>query len=110
MLRNPYSCQWGVSSEAASGEASSRPISCVVVLWMLNLNLTHLIDDAKCYETVRFLRWQAGICSPKCSTQAVIKRGKDTHAHRQRYQCKQWSGDCLPSSIPEITPSPKERV
>ncbi|MDV2997570.1 MAG: hypothetical protein N4J56_007275 [Chroococcidiopsis sp. SAG 2025] len=57
---------------------------------MLNLNLTHLIDDAKCYETVRLLRWKAGICCPKCSSQAVIKRGKDeTQAHRQRYQCKE---------------------
>ncbi len=24
---------------------------------MLSLNLTHLIDDAKCYETVRQMRW-----------------------------------------------------
>lgn len=56
---------------------------------MLNLNLTHLIDDAKCYETVRQMRWQSGVCCPKCNSLSVIKRGKDeTQAHRQRYQCK----------------------
>jgi len=56
---------------------------------MLNLNLTHLIDDAKCYETVRQLRWQEGVCCPKCSCTEVIKRGKDeTQPQRQRYQCK----------------------
>ena len=56
---------------------------------MLNLNLTHLIDDAKCYETMRQMRWELGICCPKCNSPSVIKRGKDeTEAHRQRYQCK----------------------
>jgi transposase-like protein len=56
---------------------------------MLNLNLTHLIDDAKCYETVRQMRWKEQACCPKCSSPVVIKRGKDeTQPHRQRYQCK----------------------
>jgi transposase-like protein len=56
---------------------------------MLNLNLTHLIDDAKCYETVRQMRWKSGICCTKCNSQSVIKRGKDeTQPNRQRYQCK----------------------
>jgi len=56
---------------------------------MLNLNLTYLIDDAKCYETVRQMRWKEGVRCPKCSSAEVIKRGKDeTQSHRQRYQCK----------------------
>jgi len=56
---------------------------------MLNLNLRHLIDDAKCYETVRQMRWKAGVCCPKCNSPSVIKRGKDeTQPQRQRYQCK----------------------
>lgn len=56
---------------------------------MLNLNLTRLLDDGKCYETVRQLRWATGVCCPKCRSTQVIKRGKDeTQAHRQRYQCK----------------------
>lgn len=57
---------------------------------MLNLTLTRLIDDAKCYETVRQLRWETGVGCPKCRRTQVIKRGKDdTQPHRQRYQCKE---------------------
>lgn len=57
---------------------------------MLNLNLTHLMDDAKCYEAVRQMRWKAGICCPKCHSPRVIKRGKDeTQPERQRYLCKE---------------------
>ena len=53
------------------------------------LNLINLIDDAKCYETVRRMRWPQGVSCPKCDCQEVIKRGKDeTQPHRQRYQCK----------------------
>jgi transposase-like protein len=53
------------------------------------LNLTDLIDDAKCYETVRQMRWKEGVCCPQCSSAIIIKRGKDeTQLHRQRYQCK----------------------
>ncbi|MFN4776325.1 MAG: transposase [Pseudanabaena sp.] len=44
---------------------------------MLSLNLTHLIDDAKCYETVRQMRWTAGVCCSKCKSLEVNKRGKD---------------------------------
>lgn len=56
---------------------------------MLNLNLTHLMDDAKCYEAVRQMRWKTGVCCPKCDSPTVIKRGKDdTQAERQRYHCK----------------------
>lgn len=56
---------------------------------MLDLNLTHLIDDAKCYETVRQIRWRFGVCCPRCRSSKVIKRGKDdTEIHRQRYRCK----------------------
>ena len=56
---------------------------------MLSLNLTHLIDDAKCYETIRQMRWASGVCCPKCNSPSVIKRGKDeTQPYRQRYQCK----------------------
>lgn len=54
------------------------------------LNLSYLIDDGKCYETVRLLRWQDGIDCAKCSSQSIIKRAKDyNHPHRQRYQCKE---------------------
>ena len=53
------------------------------------LNLVNLIDDAKCYETVRQIRWSRGVNCPKCEDNAIIKRGKDeTQPERQRYQCK----------------------
>src|SRR4028119_668976 len=53
------------------------------------LNLASLIDDAKCYETVRQMRWSEGASCPKCTCHQVIRRGKDeTQPHRQRYQCK----------------------
>ena len=56
---------------------------------ILNLSLTHLIDDAKCYEIVRQMRWRTGVCCLKCNSPTVIKQGKeDTQTHRQRYQCK----------------------
>ena len=59
---------------------------------MLNLNLMHLMDDAKCYDAVRQMRWKTGVCCPKCTSQSVIKRGKDeTQPERQRYQCKSCS-------------------
>ena len=56
---------------------------------MLSLNLTHLIDDEKCYETVRQMRWTRGVCCPKCKSSEVIKRGKDeTQPVHQRYSVK----------------------
>ncbi|MFM7888847.1 MAG: transposase [Pseudanabaena sp.] len=44
---------------------------------MLSLNLSHLIDDAKCYETVRQMRWTTGVWCPKCKSSDVNKLGKD---------------------------------
>lgn len=57
---------------------------------ILMLSLTHLLDDAKCYETIRTLRWPDGtVRCPHCATEKVIKRGKDnTQVERQRYACK----------------------
>ena len=54
------------------------------------LTLTHLLEDAKCYETVRRLRWPEGnIECPHCQSLTVIKRGKDYKLpHRQLYTCK----------------------
>ncbi|TYQ29260.1 transposase [Pseudanabaena sp. UWO310] len=56
---------------------------------MLSVNLAHLIDNAKWYETVRQMRWTTGVCCPKCKSSEVIKRGKgETQPACQRYQCK----------------------
>ncbi|MBE9109463.1 transposase, partial [Nodosilinea sp. LEGE 07298] len=54
------------------------------------LTLTHLLEEAKCYDSVRTLRWPDGVIRcPKCGSKEVVKRGKDdAHPHRQRYRCK----------------------
>ncbi len=41
------------------------------------LNIQHLIDDAKCFETVRELRWGDGIFCPYCHSDLIVKRGFD---------------------------------
>lgn len=52
------------------------------------VNIRDLIDDAKCYQTVRTMRWPEGTTCPHCSSAAVIKEGRDdTQPLRQRYLC-----------------------
>jgi len=51
-------------------------------------NIHVLIDDAKCFQTVRDMRWPDGVCCPRCNSKTVICFGKDdTQKERQRYQC-----------------------
>ncbi len=53
------------------------------------LNLVKLLDESKCYETVRQLRWPEGVRCPKCTSKQISKRGMDeTQAERQRYRCQ----------------------
>lgn len=53
------------------------------------MNLRDLIDDAKCFETVRSLRWPDGVTCPHCASATITKDGKDeTQPHRQRYLCQ----------------------
>src|SRR3954454_10077018 len=52
------------------------------------VNLSSLIDDAKCYALVRQHRWPEGVRCPGCGGATVIRHGRDdTQAHRQRYRC-----------------------
>ena len=52
------------------------------------LRIQNLIDDAKCYEALRELRWPDGVLCPHCYQNDVIKRGFDeTEPCRQRYFC-----------------------
>jgi hypothetical protein len=44
---------------------------------MAQVNIQNLIDDTRCYQTVRELRWPNGIQCPSCESQHVIKRGFD---------------------------------
>ena len=44
------------------------------------LSIHNLIDDARCYEAVRNLRWSDRISCPHCASKEVIKRGFDDFA------------------------------
>lgn len=51
--------------------------------------IQNLLDDAKCYEQVRQLRWPKGVACPHCESAAINKRGFHTNQrHRQRYLCR----------------------
>jgi transposase-like protein len=52
------------------------------------LNILNLIDDVKCFETVRSLRWPDGVSCPHCaSSRVILKGGDDTQPARRRYAC-----------------------
>src|SRR5919112_4946787 len=52
------------------------------------VNLSSLIDDAKCYALVRQHRWPDGVRCPRCASGAVARHGRDdTQPDRQRYRC-----------------------
>jgi transposase-like protein len=53
------------------------------------VNIQALIDDAKCFDTVRSLRWPDGVRCPDCDSAEVIKKGRDdAQPERQRYECR----------------------
>jgi transposase-like protein len=52
------------------------------------IDIRDLIDDAKCFQTIRDMRWPDLVTCPHCSSEAVIKDGRDeTQPHRQRHLC-----------------------
>jgi transposase-like protein len=57
------------------------------------VNISALIDDAKCFALVRQQRWPEGVGCPACGSGSVVRDGFDeTQAHRQRYRCKACAG------------------
>jgi transposase-like protein len=53
------------------------------------VNLSGLLDEAKCFELVRQHRWPGGVRCPGCDSATVIRNGHDEgQRHRQRYLCK----------------------
>ena len=53
------------------------------------VDLSGLLDDAKCFAFVRQHRWPDGVRCPGCGSDAVIRDGcDDTQSYRQRYRCK----------------------
>ena len=52
------------------------------------LNILNLIDDARCFETVRAMRWPQGVTCPHCHSPQVTKQGHDqSQPERQKYEC-----------------------
>ena len=57
------------------------------------VNLSGLLDDAKCFALVRQHRWPEGVRCPGCGRDRVIRDGcDDTQPYRQRYRCKACAG------------------
>jgi transposase-like protein len=57
------------------------------------VNLSALLDDAKCFALVRQHRWPKGVCCPDCDSAEVIRNGHDERQpQRQRYRCKACRG------------------
>jgi transposase-like protein len=57
------------------------------------VNLSALIDDAKCFALVRQHRWPEGVRCPACGSGTVVRDGFDeAQPHRQRYRCKACAG------------------
>jgi transposase-like protein len=57
------------------------------------VNLSSLIDDAKCYQLIRQHRWPDGVRCPSCDGASVTRHGRDdTQPHRQRYRCAECGG------------------
>lgn len=55
----------------------------------MTISIQNLIEDAKCYQMVRDLRWAEGVHCPHCDAREVVKNGHDSHeVHRQRYRCR----------------------
>ncbi len=52
------------------------------------LNILSLIDDARCSETVRAMRWPQGVTCPHCHSPQITKQGHDdSQPERQKYEC-----------------------
>ena len=57
------------------------------------INLSGLLDDAKCFAFVRQQRWPEGVRCTGYDSDAVIRDGcDDTQPCRQRYRCKACGG------------------
>ena len=54
------------------------------------MKLYDLLDNAKCYEQIRQIRWPDGIKCPRCGSTDITRQGKDdSQPDRQRYFCKE---------------------
>jgi len=52
-------------------------------------NIQNLMDNAKCFDTVRKIRWSDKITCPDCRSNNVIRFGYDeSQPERRKYHCK----------------------
>src|SRR3954465_8938924 len=53
------------------------------------LSIQALIDDARCFQVIRDLRWPQGVRCPPCDPDRITQQGHDeTQPARQRYLCR----------------------
>ncbi len=53
------------------------------------LDIRAIIDDAKCFDNIRKIRWPYGVVCPYCDASSIIKNGKDEiQTNLQKYKCK----------------------
>ena len=53
------------------------------------MKLYDLLDNDKCYERIRQIRWPDGVTCPRCTSDNITRQGKDeSQPERQRYFCK----------------------
>ena len=53
------------------------------------IKLQNLLDDVKCYETVRQSQWPDGVRCPHCGAATITKQGRDTtQPARRKYRCE----------------------
>jgi transposase-like protein len=58
------------------------------------LKIQEIVDDAKCYEQVRALRWPDQVTCPHCESRKIKKRGfHSKQPARQRYRCRKCKKD-----------------
>jgi len=48
------------------------------------IHIQNLVDDAKCYEVVRQVRWPDEVRCPACGSAQVTKRGFHSHQKDRR--------------------------
>ena len=52
------------------------------------INIQALIDDFKCFQSIRSMRWPDGVRCPECGSAEVTRDGyDDTQPERRRYRC-----------------------
>jgi len=79
-------------AEARAANRLARGVSAIMPASDL-VNLSGLMDDAKCFALVRQHRWPEGVRCPACDSSSVIRDGcDDTQPHRLGYRCKTCAG------------------